>query len=460
MENNEKRGRRPRIARKSNGEREQRRSNSYRNSRNFDSDRENRGFNRKEDGDRDKRRSYNSQDRDFNNEDRGERRERRSYSNDRGGYRGEDRGFSHEDRGERRERRPYNREDRGFNSEDRGERRERRSYSNDRGGYNSGDREDRGDRRSRSNSREGGFNRRDKDYSRQDRGYSRDNNHTDRRSYDDRTRNRNGYERRNSKRMSFEKGNSEGYEAPMRTNEDGLIRLNKYISNSGICSRREADDLIKAGAVTVNGQVVTEMGHKVKPEDVIVYGGERLSSERKKYLLLNKPKGYITTLDDPQKRNTVLTLIEDACRERLYPVGRLDRNTTGLLLFTNDGDLTKKLTHPSFGARKIYSADLDKPLKKDDIEHLLSGVELEDGMAQAAQVDYNDSGEDKKSVGIELHSGKNRIVRRMFESLGYEVVKLDRVSFAGLTKKALPRGAWRFLTDQEVAFLKMLPNRK
>src|SRR5574344_2459591 len=456
MENNEKRGRRPRIARKSNGEREQRRSNSYRNSRNFDSDRENRGFNRKEDGDRDKRRSYNSQDRDFNNEDRGERRERRSYSNDRGGYRGEDRGFSHEDRGERRERRPYNREDRGFNSEDRGERRERRSYSNDRGGYNSGDREDRGDRRSRSNSREGGFNRRDKDYSRQDRGYSRDNNHTDRRSYDDRTRNRNGYERRNSKRMSFEKGNSEGYEAPMRTNEDGLIRLNKYISNSGICSRREADDLIKAGAVTVNGQVVTEMGHKVKPEDVIVYGGERLSSERKKYLLLNKPKGYITTLDDPQKRNTVLTLIEDACRERLYPVGRLDRNTTGLLLFTNDGDLTKKLTHPSTGVYKVYQVELDRPLEQADMRKMLDGIDLEDGSIAVDDVQYANDGDNQCIVGVQLHSGRNRIVRRIFEYLGYSVEKLDRTVFAGLTKKDLPRGHYRELTQREISFLKMV----
>jgi len=239
-----------------------------------------------------------------------------------------------------------------------------------------------------------------------------------------------------------------------------LIRLNKYISNSGICSRREADELIKAGAVTVNGQVVTEMGNKVKPEDTVVYGGERLTSERKKYLLLNKPKGYITTLDDPQKRNTVLSLIEGACRERLYPVGRLDRNTTGVLLFTNDGELTKKLTHPSFGARKIYSAELDKPLSRADLEQLLSGVELEDGTSHADQVEYAMDGSDKKKVGVELHSGKNRIVRRMFEALGYEVVKLDRVSFAGLTKKALPKGTYRFLTDQEVSFLKMLPNNQ
>ncbi|MBP1631219.1 MAG: pseudouridine synthase [Bacteroidetes bacterium] len=237
---------------------------------------------------------------------------------------------------------------------------------------------------------------------------------------------------------------------------DGLIRLNKYISNSGICSRREADVLIGAGAVTVNGKIVAEMGYKVSPDDIIVYGGERLVNEKKKYLLLNKPKGYISTFDDPQNRKTVMQLINGACKERLYPVGRLDRNTTGLLLFTNDGDMTKKLTHPSFGARKVYHVELDKAVTNADLQQLMSGVELEDGVTVADDVQYAGDGSDKKVVGIELHSGKNRIVRRLFEKLGYEVMKLDRVIFAGLTKKDLPRGNYRFLSEKEVNFLKMI----
>src|SRR5574344_1577456 len=486
MENNEQRGKRPRISRKPGADR--RHSRSFGNNRNFDRDKDNVGR-----GTRD--RGFGSEEGDFNSHDREDRGQRRPYNRDNRGFGSQDRGYNRSDRDHRdqirgfgseqrdnnRGERDYNREDRGFGSQDRGYNRSDRDHRDQRRGFGS-------DRRD-NNRGERSYNREDRDSERQDRGYNRsdrdrrdprrgfgsdrrDNNHSergygnsqrrysDRKPYGDRDRNRDGYERRNSRRQEFATGNSEGYEAQFKTGEDGLIRLNKYISNSGICSRREADELIKAGAVTVNGQVVTEMGHKVKPEDTVVYGGERLTSERKKYLLLNKPKGYITTLDDPQKRNTVLSLIEGACRERLYPVGRLDRNTTGVLLFTNDGELTKKLTHPSFGARKIYSAELDKPLSKADLEQLLSGVELEDGPSHADQVEYAMDGSDKKKVGVELHSGKNRIVRRMFEALGYEVVKLDRVSFAGLTKKALPRGAWRFLTDQEVAFLKMLPNRK
>lgn len=250
-------------------------------------------------------------------------------------------------------------------------------------------------------------------------------------------------------------GNSQGYDE-IALGKDGLIRLNKYIANSGICSRREADELIRVGAVTVNGEVITEMGYKVSVDDIVVYGGERLVNERKKYLLLNKPKGYITTMDDPRDRKTVLSLISKACRERLYPVGRLDRNTTGLLLFTNDGELTKKLTHPSFGAKKIYHVELDKPLSRADMQSIMDGIELEDGMIAADDIQYVGNGEDKRIVGIELHSGKNRIVRRIFAALGYEVYKLDRVAFASLTKKNLPRGMYRFLTDKEVAFLKML----
>jgi len=242
-----------------------------------------------------------------------------------------------------------------------------------------------------------------------------------------------------------------------QTISDGLIRLNKYISNAGICSRREADELIKAGVVKVNGKIITEMGYKVKPDDVINYGGETLRKEKLVYVLLNKPKDFITTLDDPGKRKTVYDLIKNACRERIYPVGRLDRNTTGVLLLTNDGDLTKKLTHPKHGIKKIYQVTLDKPLGRPDLEEISkNGVTLDDGHILPDTIQYSGDGSNKKEIGLEIHSGRNRIVRRLFEQLGYEVVKLDRVVFAGLTKKDLPRGNWRLLTEQEVGFLKML----
>ncbi len=239
----------------------------------------------------------------------------------------------------------------------------------------------------------------------------------------------------------------------------GKTRLNKYIANAGICSRREADVLISTGVITVNGEVVTEMGYKVMPGDVVKYNGNELKSEKKVYILLNKPKGYITTSDDPQQRKTVMELIADACSERVYPVGRLDRNTTGLLLFTNDGELTKKLTHPSFGAQKVYNVELDSTISKADMHVLMKGVELEDGFQNVDAINYtNGEPVDKRKVGVSIHSGKNRIIRRLFESLGYEVVKLDRVYFAGLTKKNLLRGHYRFLTEKEVAFLKMNNN--
>ena len=236
--------------------------------------------------------------------------------------------------------------------------------------------------------------------------------------------------------------------------DDGSIRLNKVISTSGICSRREADDMIKAGLVSVNGKVISELGTKVMPEDDIRYNGERLRKERLVYILLNKPKDYIATLRDPHAKKTVLDLIEGACKERVYPVGRLDRNTTGVLLITNDGDLAKKLTHPSSNRKKIYQVQLDKNVKKADIEAILSGIELEDGFIKADDISYVDA-TDKNTVGIEVHSGKNRVVRRIFEHFGYSVEKLDRVYFSGLTKKGLQRGHWRFLTEKEVGMLKM-----
>ena len=245
---------------------------------------------------------------------------------------------------------------------------------------------------------------------------------------------------------------------PKEPHAEGAMRLNKYIAHAGICSRREADELIAAGSVKVNGKVVTEMGYQVLPGDEVQYGGEKLRSERLRYFLLNKPKGFITTTDDPQERRTVMMLMDGCCAERIYPVGRLDRATTGLLLFTNDGELAKRLTHPSTQVYKIYQVELNKPVTKEDMKKLLEGIELEDGPMHVDDIQYAAVGKtiDKRIVGVELHSGRNRIVRRLFEALGYEVHKLDRTTFAGLTKKDLPRGRWRELTDKEVSFLKMI----
>lgn len=241
-------------------------------------------------------------------------------------------------------------------------------------------------------------------------------------------------------------------------NFDGTIRLNKFLANSGMCSRREADRMIATGMVTVNGKVVTEMGIKVGVTDEVQFNGQTIKPEKKRYLLLNKPKDYITTLRDPHARNTVMELIQGACKERIYPVGRLDRNTTGVLLFTNDGDLAKKLTHPSNEVQKIYHVSLDKNLSMPDMQKIFDGFELEDGFIKADEIAYID-GQSKSEIGIRIHSGRNRIVRRIFEHLGYEVKKLDRVMFAGLDKRGLTRGHWRFLTDAEVGFLQMVSNK-
>ena len=232
------------------------------------------------------------------------------------------------------------------------------------------------------------------------------------------------------------------------------IRLNKYLANAGVCSRREADDFIQAGLVSVNGQVVTELGTKVLRSDNVVFHDQPVTIEKKVYVLLNKPKDYVTTSDDPQQRKTVMDLVKDACPERIYPVGRLDRNTTGVLLLTNDGELASKLTHPRFLKKKIYHVHLDKNVTAHDLQQIADGIELEDGPIHADAIEYA-SPTDKKQVGIEIHSGKNRIVRRIFEHLGYKVTKLDRVLFAGLTKKNVRRGDWRFLTEKEVDMLRM-----
>jgi 23S rRNA pseudouridine2605 synthase len=232
------------------------------------------------------------------------------------------------------------------------------------------------------------------------------------------------------------------------------IRLNKYLANAGICSRREADEFITAGVVTVNDAVITELGTKIKRSDVVKFHDQTVSIEHKVYILLNKPKDCVTTSDDPQARLTVMDLIKEACSERVYPIGRLDRNTTGVLLLTNDGDLASKLTHPKFLKKKVYIVHTDKNITKHDMEQIISGIQLEDGEVHADEISYTDEIKHNQ-VGLEIHSGKNRIVRRIFESLGYKITKLDRVLFAGITKKGVQRGEWRYLTEKEVGFLKM-----
>jgi len=237
------------------------------------------------------------------------------------------------------------------------------------------------------------------------------------------------------------------------SSKDEPVRLNRFIANSGVCSRREADELIRDGFIMVNGMKVTDMGVKVSSRDDVRYRNRRLTSEKKVYILMNKPKDYVTTVEDPHADHTVVELIGDACKERVYPVGRLDKDTTGVLLLTNDGDLTGKLIHPKYKRKKIYHVFLDRPLVKNDLFRLTEGIELEGINVAADAVSYADA-DDKSQIGIELHSGQNRVIRRMFESMGYRVKKLDRVYFAGLTKKNLRRGQWRFLNDKEISMLK------
>ncbi len=252
------------------------------------------------------------------------------------------------------------------------------------------------------------------------------------------------FQKRNDKPKTYPKYNPD--------KQIGEMRLNRYIAQSGLCSRREADDYITAGLVTVNGVIVTELGTKVMPSDEVRFSDSVVKGEKKVYLVLNKPKGYVTTLDDPHATKTVMELIKGACTERVYPVGRLDKNSLGLLIFTNDGDMTRQLTHPSYQKKKIYQVSLDKPLTRADMDKISEGITLEDGDIYADEISYVK--DNKKEVGIEIHSGRNRIVRRIFEHLGYTVQKLDRVYYAGLTKKNLKRGAWRFLTKDEVTRLK------
>lgn len=247
----------------------------------------------------------------------------------------------------------------------------------------------------------------------------------------------------------------ESRERPFKESVEG-VRLNKFIANAGICSRREADAMIESGVVTINDVVITQLGTRVKSGDVVKYGGQTLRGERLRYILLNKPKGFITTTDDPHSRDTVMQLVAEACKERIYPVGRLDRNTSGLLLFTNDGELAKKLTHPRYRVEKIYHVELDRGLTAADMATIAGGMELDDGPVKVDDIAYTGDSNSKKKVGIVIHSGRNRIVRRIFEQLDYTVVKLDRTVFAGLTKKDLPRAAWRHLTEEEVNILRRI----
>ena len=268
---------------------------------------------------------------------------------------------------------------------------------------------------------------------------------------------------KNRKKPKFKRSNppfskNEDKPLPSKKGEDftELVRLNKYIANSGVCSRRDADKLIASGLIQVNGKTITDLGTKITLTDQVVYENRLLKIENKFYILLNKPKGYITTTEDTHDRKTVMFLIQNACKERIYPVGRLDKNTTGLLLLTNDGDLAKKLTHPKHQIKKIYHIITDRNLTRNDFTKIEQGITLEDGIIQVDKIAYVNPEISKKEVGIEIHSGKNRIIRRIFESLGYKVSKLDRVTFAGITKKDIPRGKWRYLAENEIGYLKML----
>ncbi|MDO4214364.1 MAG: pseudouridine synthase [Bacteroidales bacterium] len=370
----------------------------------------------------------------FNTESGEEQREYRPRYNSEGGFRPQGFGGQQRQGGYQQRSNSYNREG-GYQP------RQNNGYSRpQQGGYN----------------REGGYQQRDGGYQRQG-GFQRQNNGYGRPQQGGFQRG--GYQQRPrtadyNPNAKYSRKKQLEYHAAL-LDPDAPIRLNKYLANAGICSRREADEFIAAGVISVNGEIVTELGSKVNPAtDIVKFHDQSVKLEHKVYVLLNKPKGYVTTTDDPQERKTVMELVKNACKERIFPVGRLDRQTTGVLLFTNDGDLTAKLTHPKFLKKKIYHVHLDKNVAHSDLEQIAAGITLEDGEIHADAVSYA-SETDKSQVGIEIHSGRNRIVRRIFEHLGYKVVKLDRVLFAGLTKKNLRRGEWRFLTEAEVNMLRM-----
>jgi 23S rRNA pseudouridine2605 synthase len=452
------------------------RSNNFSRERNYSSDRGERSFNPER-----KERSFDRGERNYNS-DRGER----NYNSDRG-----ERSFN-PDRGERsfnpnRGERSFNsdRGERNYNS-DRGERnynsdRGERSYNSDRGerGYNSdrGERNYNSDRSSENQdgenrsrfSREGqrdGFSKKtyggstSRSYgsSGQRGGFKKSYGKPDGRS----SYNNRGGDRYQDSRSGFRKNPrqyDDGHIQPEyilnEEQSDAPVRLNKFIANTGLCSRREADERIQAGLITVNGKLITELGVKVLPTDEVCYNNNKLMPEKKVYILLNKPKDYVTSVDDPHAKRTIMELVSGSCKERIYPVGRLDRMTTGVIMLTNDGELTKKLTHPSSEIKKIYQITADKEVNPEHIEQIVEGITLDDGFIKVDNIGFIKE-EDQRLIGIEIHSGRNRIVRRIFEHFGYKVIKLDRIFFAGLTKKGLSRGQWRFLGQKEVGFLKML----
>jgi 23S rRNA pseudouridine2605 synthase len=398
------------------GEQQSERRHSYnpnftRDNRLTDFNRNNNGYSRSEGG-------YGQRERNFNREGGYNREERGGFNRERnfnreGGYNRQERSFNKEERS-------FNREERSFNG---GERKpfDRKPY----GEHKSfGERKPFGDRKPFGERKQ--FDRKPRFDKKEPRAMVNTANH-------------------------YTLENYPSYDAPKQSE---AIRLNRYISMSGICSRREADEYITSGQITVNGEVVTELGTKVHQNDVICYNGKQIQNEKKVYIVMNKPKGFVTTLDDPHADKSVMDLVKNACTERIYPVGRLDKNSVGVLLLTNDGDLAKKLTHPTYEKKKIYQVSLDKRLARADLERLIMGITLEDGDIAADDVCYVDDPTSKNAVGIEIHSGRNRIVRRMFEHVGYRVGKLDRVYFAGLTKQKLKRGEWRFLTEKEVSMLK------
>lgn len=440
-----RRSRTPRFENREGGESETRRPNRF----NTDRPRREQGYGyiRDLNKERERERNEGSGDRDNGNRyyrDSDRNRERGDRENNR--YENRDNRRSYErgnrdnnrfsDRGERRERRPQDRDENA-------ERRDNRYQNRDRN-----DRREEG-RRERGSREEGG----------RGEGYRGD--RRDRREGDDR---RDRYSDRPARKVFTRRADGDGApksvyskkkQIEYRKKNEGQeteLRLNRYIAKGGVCSRRDADVLIAAGRVKVNGEVVQQVGVKVKRTDRVEVDDQVITPERKVYLVLNKPKDYVTTVEDPLERRTVMTLIEGACKERVYPIGRLDRQTTGVLLFTNDGDLAKKLTHPKYNQKKIYHVFLDKVVQTGDLEAIRKGIDLEDGFIQADDVRVAE--DDRTQVGIEIHSGRNRIVRRIFEHLGYQILRLDRVFFAGITKKNLPRGHWRFLTEDEVNILK------
>lgn len=392
-------------------------------------------------------RPYGNRQGGYNNRQGGYNNRQGGYNNRQGGYNNRQGGYNNNRQGGYNNRQGnYNR----YNNYDNGgdvEQQNNGAYNNRQGGYNNNRQGGFNQRRNNNfgNNRQGGYNNRQGGYNNRQGGFN--NNRKGGAKYN----NNNGGERIQQMRFTPRPKRVE-YEMPQfDPNEE--MRLNKFMANAGVCSRRAADELIQKGLVKVNGVPVTELGTKISHSDVVEYNEKVVVLESKCYILLNKPKDCVTTSDDPNGRKTVMDLVKGACEERIYPVGRLDRNTTGVLLLTNDGDLASKLTHPQYVKKKIYQVWVDKAITEEHMQQIADGIELEDGPIHADAISYV-SPTDRKQAGIEIHSGRNRVVRRIFESLGYHVVKLDRVYFAGLTKKDLPRGRWRYLTQEEVNFLK------